>query len=193
MTALAHLNPTYTPSFAEEILIWRQANTIFMADGHPGTSALGLGVAGLARQRKVSVFGQNLVHQFTHLNLSFRERDAQRIAHEADRKAFIEHGGRFFEGETLTPDLFQALLERGDKVLSLLWLKADPRAQRPSSSDLEPHWVVVTGADRNGPCFFDPYPWDKEGLEPPVFNNWETFLNAMHRGAPHTCSLASIR
>lgn len=53
MTALQAVCPDYRPEAVDEFLIWREANTVFMGEGHPGCGPYGLGLA--ARKRGAAV------------------------------------------------------------------------------------------------------------------------------------------
>ena len=193
MSAMAHLNPLYQPSFLEETLIWREANTIFMGEGHPGTNAFGLGLSALRRRRKASVYGKNMESMFEFLNSTPFELEAQRLTSESDRRAFIRQGGSVFDKENVTVDLLRSLVDRGDQILVLVWLEEGSSSVRSCRSDLEPRWVLLKGVEQSEPSVFDPFDWVAEGITPPDFSDWENLLAAIMKGNSKSSAIVSVR
>lgn len=56
MTALQAVCPDYQPAVVDEFLIWREANTVFMGQGHPGCGPYGLALAAVRRGAQVTLW-----------------------------------------------------------------------------------------------------------------------------------------
>lgn len=139
---------------AEELIIWREATTIFMTAGHGGCHPLGLALAAHRRGLRAEVWCNQSGPLFL---------DSVR---DADKKRVIETVHHHFEHEAaerqipvlhreLTAERLDRALEDGDVAIVLIstW-RLDGRKA--------PHWVVISGSDQE--CFYihDPDPADNQ-------------------------------
>lgn len=139
---------------AEELLIWREATTIFMTAGHGGCHPLGLALAARRRGLRAEVWCNQIGPLFM---------DSVR---DANKKRVIETVHRHFEQDArelkipvhydeLSAARLDQALEQGNIALVLIstW-RLDGRKA--------PHWVVISGSDRE--CFYihDPDPADHQ-------------------------------
>jgi len=143
-----------TPREREELLIWREATTIFMTAGHGGCHPLGLALAAEARGLTAQVYCNQRGPLFLD---SVRDENKKRVietVHEHFEEEVRERGipVRYRE---LTAARLDKALKQGEVAIVLIstW-RLDGRKA--------PHWVVVSGADRE--CFYihDPDPADDQ-------------------------------
>ncbi|MEO1901800.1 MAG: GNAT family N-acetyltransferase/peptidase C39 family protein [Alcanivorax sp.] len=142
------------PREREELLIWREATTIFMTAGHGGCHPLGLALAAEARGLTAQVYCNQRGPLFLD---SVRDENKKRVietVHEHFEEEVRERGipVRYRE---LTAARLDKALKQGEVAIVLIstW-RLDGRKA--------PHWVVVSGADRE--CFYihDPDPADDQ-------------------------------
>lgn len=144
----------HSPADTDELLIWREATTIFMTAGHGGCHPLGLALAARRRGLSATVYCNQSGPLFLD---SVRDENKKRV---------IETVHRHFEDEArrqevpvhyqeLTAGRLDQALQDGEVAIVLIstW-RLDGRKA--------PHWVVVSGADRE--CFYihDPDPADDQ-------------------------------
>ncbi|ASK33706.1 GNAT family N-acetyltransferase/peptidase C39 family protein [Alloalcanivorax mobilis] len=141
-------------SDSEELLIWREATTIFMTAGHGGCHPLGLALAAHRRGLNVEVWCNQIGPLFMD---SVRDDNKKRVIETVHRH--FEHDARELSipihyGE-LSAERLDRALENGDVAIVLIstW-RLDGRKA--------PHWVVISGSDRE--CFYihDPDPADHQ-------------------------------
>jgi|TARA_R100000049_G_scaffold785_1_gene1709 ribosomal protein S18 acetylase RimI-like enzyme/predicted double-glycine peptidase len=149
-----HALDGHAPADTDELLIWREATTIFMTAGHGGCHPLGLALAARRRGLTATVYCNQSGPLFLD---SVRDENKKRV---------IETVHRHFEDEArqqavpvhyqeLTAERLDQALQDGEVAIVLIstW-RLDGRKA--------PHWVVVSGADRE--CFYihDPDPADDQ-------------------------------
>lgn len=138
---------------AEELIIWREATTIFMTAGHGGCHPLGLALAAQRRGLRAEVWCNQTGPLFLD---SVRDEAKKRVIET------VHHHFEHEAAELRIPVIHQELtahrldraLEDGDVAIVLIstW-RLDGRKA--------PHWVVISGSDRE--CFYIHDPDPSEG------------------------------
>ena len=139
LMAMKTLDPRIDFSRTHELLLWREANTIFMSGGHGGCGATGLALAAHRRGFDVEVW---VNHKGTLLGTRPKDRDhakAMELVQQADlaemKRLKIPYriGARSID--ELRSDMAQGAIPV--VLVSMDYIHKDPTA----------HWVVVTGID----------------------------------------------
>jgi hypothetical protein len=144
MMAMAALDPGYSPNRLDELRIWREANMVFMGEGHAGCSQYGLACAALARGYAVEIYEVNARRLFLSSVRSAAEAEAQALLEEHDRAKALKRGARIHT-RPVTPELVRGLLAEGRQLITL------------TSEDEHGHWCNVHDV-RDGRIFVvDPY------------------------------------
>ncbi|SDK45214.1 GNAT family N-acetyltransferase/peptidase C39 family protein [Microbulbifer yueqingensis] len=139
MMAMAALDRDYQPSVSEELALWREATTIFMASGHGGCHPVGLALAMHARGFATSVY----VSQATALFVDgVRSAEKKQVIRQVD--ADFRRAARAAAIPVETADFSQAQLEQ--------WLEQGALALLMVSTyrldgKKVPHWVTLAGID----------------------------------------------
>lgn len=181
MMAMRAFGDASPPDRAEELALWREATTVFLAAGHGGCSPHGLAVAALRRGHRVEVLARDAAVPFL---------DSVR---DPDKKAVIElaHGQFTAElrragvpvrvGPFGLPAIDAALAADGIPIL----LVSGYRLYQEKA----PHWVVITGTDDEHVYLHDPFVPEgaqrADGVHLPLarsaFERVATFGKARHR------------
>lgn len=149
MMAVRAFGEAQAPTRAEELRLWREATTVFMAAGHGGCSPHGLAVAALRRGHRVRVLSCDGDVPFL---------DSVR---GEEKKAVVELAHREFEVE---------LADRGgDVIVAHFGIEAVDDALAAGEvpillvsgyrlyDEKVPHWVVVTGMSDSHLYLHDPF------------------------------------
>lgn len=139
MMALKTLRPEYKMSRREELRIWREATTIFMAAGHGGCSPHGLALSAWHRGLNVSLYINQLEAPFLDGVRDEEKKSVIQIVHD-DFLSEIRKTGIKLKVQQLTPTGLDRILQRGHPIIALIstW-----RLNRNKA----PHWVYVTASD----------------------------------------------
>ncbi|MCQ8115787.1 GNAT family N-acetyltransferase/peptidase C39 family protein [Methylomonas rosea] len=141
MMAMHALNKTYLPSREQEIELWREATTIFMTSGHGGCHPIGLALAAKRRQFAVEVW----INQTGSLFIdSVRSDDKKQIVELVDncfKREAAEQGVAIHYANVTQNDLISAF-EAGAIPLILISTFSMDRKKAP-------HWVVMSGFDKD--------------------------------------------
>lgn len=142
------------PDATEELLLWREATTIFMTAGHGGCHPMGLAIAAHRRGLQATVWSNQKGPLFVD---SVRDKDKKRVIATLHRH-FVDTCKK--EGITVNYRDFTAAdldkaIGQGKIVLVLIstW-RLDGRKA--------PHWVAISGSDEE--CFYihDPDPGEDQ-------------------------------
>ncbi|MCK0152734.1 GNAT family N-acetyltransferase/peptidase C39 family protein [Alcanivorax sp. S6407] len=143
-----------TPDTTEELLLWREATTIFMTAGHGGCHPMGLAIAAHRRGLDASVWCNQTGPLFVD---SVRDPDKKSVIttlHQYFVETCREDGIAVNYEDFTAVDLDQAVSD-GKIVLVLIstW-RLDGRKA--------PHWVAISGSDEE--CFYihDPDPGEDQ-------------------------------
>ncbi|OAI02979.1 ribosomal-protein-alanine acetyltransferase [Methylomonas methanica] len=141
MMAMHALNKSYLPSREQEIELWREATTIFMTSGHGGCHPIGLALAAKRRQFSVEVW----INQTGPLFIdSVRSEDKKQIVELVDtcfKREAAEQGVAIHYANVTQNDLIAAF-EAGAIPLILISTFSMDRKKAP-------HWVVMSGFDKD--------------------------------------------
>lgn len=149
LMAMKALDPKIDFSRTHELLLWREANTIFMSGGHGGCGATGLALAAHRRGFGVEVW---VNHKRTLLGSRPNDKDHAKVmglVQQADlaemKRLKIPYriGARSID--ELRGDMAQGAIPV--VLVSMDYIHRDPTA----------HWVVVTGIDDENVTVNDPW------------------------------------
>lgn len=144
MMAMAALDPAYAPNRLDELKIWREANLIFMGDGHAGCGPHGLACAAIKRGYDAEIYEHEAEHLFQPWTNSGEEARVQRLLAADDRKKALRRGCRII-ARRLTKELIRELLAQNKQLITL------------TSKGVEAHWVMVHDFIDNNVFVIDPY------------------------------------
>lgn len=147
----------------EELRLWRESTSIFMTSGHGGCGPLGLALAAWRRGFRVELYVSEAGPLFVETVRSAEKKEVIRLVHE-DFQQQAEAAGIPRHGRGLNAAETQRLLEDGALPLVLI---SSWRLYR----ERNPHWVLVTGADRHFLYLHDPYvDWEEHKSETDSMN-----------------------
>jgi hypothetical protein len=150
LMAMKALDPKSDVSRTHELLLWREANTIFMgSDGHGGCGATGLALAAHRRGFAVEVW---VNHRGTLLGSRPKIRDrakVMRLLQQADLAEMKRLRIPYRIGARSIDQLRQDIADGAVPIVlvSMDYIHKDPTA----------HWVVVTGIDDETVTVNDPW------------------------------------
>ncbi len=154
LMSFSYLDKSFEPTRTQEMQLWREATTIFMAAGHGGCSGQGLALAAARRGFHVELWSHSKGVPFI---------DSVR---DANKKAVIELVHQDFCQQLETQDVTtiesppsQELLEEwvsaGASVLLLI-------STYRFDGKKEPHWIVLSGMSDKFFFFHDPHAESEE-------------------------------
>jgi hypothetical protein len=150
LMALKTLDPTYRFCREEEFQIWREANSVFMGDGHPGCAPHALGLAAQRRGLDVQLWLWNTDDIFSDWTRKYSHKNIM-LMMEAYDVARAEAAGLPAENRRFgLPDL---QLARKEGYVPIV-LTAD---------GIEAHWMLVTHMDTKNVYLHEPYIDFEEG------------------------------
>jgi Peptidase_C39 like family len=150
LMAMKTLDPKIDFSRTHELLLWREANTIFMgSDGHGGCGATGLALAAHRRGFEVEVW---VNHTGTLLGSRPKTKDRAKVMsllQQADRAEMKRLKIPYRIGARSIDDLRGDIADGAVPIVlvSMEYIHQDPTA----------HWVVVTGIDDENVTVNDPW------------------------------------
>lgn len=150
MMAMRGISAGYVPSLHDELQIWREATTIFMTSGHGGSHPIGLALAARRRGFEVELWINQREPLFVD---SVRDPNKKRVismVHE-DFLQQVGEQGIDLHYEDVGQDSLTRALDAGAIPLVLIstWRMDGKKA---------PHWVTVSGYDRDCLYVHDPDP-----------------------------------
>jgi len=150
MMAMHGLNDNYHPSREEEIDLWRQATTIFMTSGHGGCHPIGLALAAKRRRFAVEVW----INQTSTLFIDgVRNDEKKQIVELVDncfKREAAEQNIPIHYANISQNDLIQAF---NDGAIPLILISTYLMDRKKA-----PHWVVMSGFDKDCLYMHDPDP-----------------------------------
>lgn len=149
LMAMKTLDPKIDFSRTHELLLWREANTIYMSGGHGGCGATGLALAAHRRGFAVEVW---VNHKGTLLGSRPKDKDhakAMGLVQQADLAEMKRLKIPYRIGARSIEDLRADMADGGVPVVlvSMEYIHKDPTA----------HWVVMTGIDDENVTVNDPW------------------------------------
>jgi ribosomal protein S18 acetylase RimI-like enzyme len=148
MMAMNSLDPGYCPSPLEEIQIWREATTIFMTSGHGGCHPLGLALAAVERGFAAEVWVNQQGPLFVEGVRDPNKKRVMRLAHESFLAQAAALGIAVHYENIDQEQLAQSYAEGANILILISTYRMDSRKA--------PHWVVLSGYDRDCLYFHDP-------------------------------------
>ncbi|MCM8539480.1 MAG: peptidase C39 family protein, partial [Lentisphaeraceae bacterium] len=149
MMAISCLKKKFIPNLDDELNIWREANTVYMASGHPGCSAPGLALAAVNRGFQVKVIANKKDIPFTEglrddSKIEIVTRVHNNFITSLKAKNVSVNYGRIS---------FSSLISYIKEGWVPIILISMYRLQQSKS----PHWVVITGCDNHFIYIHDPF------------------------------------
>ncbi|WP_323846021.1 GNAT family N-acetyltransferase/peptidase C39 family protein [Microbulbifer magnicolonia] len=148
MMAMAALRPDYQPSVSDELALWREATTIFMAAGTGGCHPIGLALAIRARGFDCEVYLNQTSPLFANgVRAAKKKTVIQQV--DADFRAAAKQEGIPIVEQEFTQAQLEQWLEEGALALLLI------STYRLDGKKV-PHWVTLTGIDEECLYVHDP-------------------------------------
>ncbi|MFN4282894.1 MAG: peptidase C39 family protein [Alphaproteobacteria bacterium] len=149
MMAMHALDRKRPMTAIEELRIWREATTIFMTQGHGGTSAQGLALAAWKRGFDVEIYTNERGVPFVETVRSEMKRDVIRAVHQDFLDQLDGTKVRRVPRALTLADMRAKFDAGGIPIVLVSSYQFDRRK--------ELHWVVVTGFDDTYVYVHDPY------------------------------------
>ncbi|MFI3135319.1 MAG: GNAT family N-acetyltransferase/peptidase C39 family protein [Methylococcaceae bacterium] len=157
MMVMHSLDHCYQPTQEQELMIWREATTIFMTSGHGGCHPIGLALAAQQRGFEIAVW----INQTTPLFVDgVRNEQNKQIVELVDTcfKQQAEKQGLKLHYANITQEILFSALQSGALAIVLISTYSMDRKKTP-------HWVVVSGFDKDCLYIHDPDPDDQRQSE----------------------------
>jgi ribosomal protein S18 acetylase RimI-like enzyme len=148
MMILKRHHPTTELTRTMEITLWKEATLVFMTSGTGGTAPLGLAVAARRRGLDARVVSSSEKVPFLDSVRVPHKREVMRLVHE-DIKSAAEQLGVVSVAYDFAFDDIKSAMYRGMVPIVLI-------STYRLTGDRAPHWVVVTGFDRENVYIHDP-------------------------------------
>jgi ribosomal protein S18 acetylase RimI-like enzyme/predicted double-glycine peptidase len=144
LMAMASLDKKVKPTQEMELDIWREATTIFMTSGHGGSHPLGLALAAKKRGFDVRTYISTDKPLFLEGVRTEHKKQVMRTVEQQFRKRARKEGVKVVTAD-LTQKQIANALDRHHAIIILIstYLMDGKKA---------PHWVAVTGMDKE--CFY---------------------------------------
>lgn len=149
LMAFSTLDKSYEPTRKEELQLWREATTIFMAAGHGGCSGHGLAIAARKRGFAVELWTHSDSTPFIDSVRDSNKKEVIEIVHQD----FCQQAATLGIKQISSPPNNQQIenwVEQGKCVLLLI-------STYRFNGYKEPHWVIVCGASEKFFFIHDPY------------------------------------
>ncbi len=153
LMAFSTLNKQFQPSRKQELQLWREATTIYMAAGHGGCSGHGLALAAKRRGFEAELWTQSNSVPFIDSVRDANKKAIIDIVHQ-DFCQQIEEVG--IKHRDLPPNTQQieSWLEQGKCVLLLI-------STYRFNGNKEPHWIILSGMNEQFFFIHDPHAEDE--------------------------------
>ncbi|WP_427979431.1 GNAT family N-acetyltransferase/peptidase C39 family protein [Agarivorans sp.] len=139
----------HEPSRTEELQLWREATTIFMAAGHGGCSAQGLALAALRRGYPIELWTQSRSTPFID---SVRDPNKKQVIELVHQDFVAQLAAKGIEDHNRAPSISQleTWIEQGAAVLLLI-------STYRFTGEKGPHWIVLSGMSDKFFYIHDPH------------------------------------
>ncbi|MEW6411286.1 MAG: peptidase C39 family protein [Candidatus Zixiibacteriota bacterium] len=148
MMAMHHLRPDIPLSRTLELNLWKEATLIFMTSGIGGTGPYGLALSAVKRGLWARVLVSTEKPPFLKSVRIPKKREIIRIVHEDIKESAVNAGAAVAQYDFALDDITSAIY-RGMVPIMLI-------STYRLTGDRAPHWVVVTGFDKDGFYIHDP-------------------------------------
>jgi ribosomal protein S18 acetylase RimI-like enzyme len=149
MMAMKFFKPSLEMTRTLELMLWKESTLIFMSAGFGGCSPVGLAAAAGRRGFKVKIMMGSRRTPFLSSVRSQEKKEVVKIVHEALKQEAKQVGVVEEYRNFNFPDIAEAL-RRGSVPIVLI-------STYRLHKDRSPHYVVVTGFDRQHVYYHDPY------------------------------------
>lgn len=149
LMSFSSLDPTFQPTRSQELQLWREATTIFMAAGHGGCSAQGLALAAARRQYKVELWTKSLSTPFIDSVRDANKKQVIELVHQdfvqqLDKLNVIDYNA------PPTLEQLEAWVTQGASVLLLI-------STYRFTGEKGPHWIILSGMSDKFFYLHDPH------------------------------------
>jgi hypothetical protein len=149
MMAMTALDKSQKIDRAHEMQLWREANTVFMGKGHPGSSPYGLALAGWRRGFAITLWLSKRGPYLLKYQKQADRRKVSDLIQRDDEKLLKTTGIPMLLKKWSVADL-KAAIEAGAVPLVLV-------STNVFHGDHGPHWVAVAGVDDQHVYVNDPW------------------------------------
>lgn len=149
MMAMAALNDEVELGQRLELMLWREATTIFMTSGHGGCSALGLALSAHRRGYHVTLYCDPDPSMFTDSVRSQEKKDVIRLVQE-EMFQEVQEANIPFRDEPIGLDRLDDACNEGAIPVVLV-------SSYRLTGDKAPHWVTVVGCDPKHIYIHEPF------------------------------------
>lgn len=149
LMAMKTLDPASDFSRAHEMQLWREANTVFMGKGHPGSSPYGIALAAWRRGFPAEIWLGRKGPVLMDYQPDAERRKVSRLIQGED-EALVRAAGMPIAVRRWTIDDLRAARDAGAVPIVLV-------STRHFHGDNTPHWVVVAGIDAERVYVSDPW------------------------------------
>lgn len=153
MMAMAALDPSFKLDRSMEIRLWREATTVFMTSGHGGCGPYGMGLAAWRRDYDVEIYVSDPSDLFVDSVRSAEKKEVVRLVEQDFRKQIAETNIKVHYQPFKLAELIRAFDGGGIPIV----LVSSYRLYR----ERFPHWLVITGHDKDFIYAHDPLVEDK--------------------------------
>jgi ribosomal-protein-alanine acetyltransferase len=156
LMAMAAHNKKITPSFDEELMIWREATTIYMTSGHGGCGPRGLALAGHRRGFKVEVWVSHRGPMFLDGVRTQVKKEVVNLVHNHFQKEIQRFKIPVNIGRLSGKIIEKAVKKQGIPLILI--------SSYMITKSKAPHWVVLAGYDEDHFYIHDPE-WENSGVD----------------------------
>lgn len=146
--SFATLDPQYQPSRQQEIQLWREATTVFMASGHGGCSGQGLALAAHRRGYAVELWSHSSGTPFIDSVRQAEKKAIIELVHEDFCQQLEQANIPVFAKSPNTQQLETWLSQHACVVILISTYRFN--------GNKEPHWIVLSGMSDDFFFFHDP-------------------------------------
>lgn len=149
LMALRGLDPATPFDRVHELQIWREANTVFMGAGHPGSSPYGIALAAWRRGFHAEIWVSHKGAVLLDYQKKPEWRKAGKLMQNADEASVRDLGLPIIKRSWDVADLARARAEGAVPIVLV--------STRAFHGDNTPHWVVFADSDENSVYINDPW------------------------------------
>lgn len=156
LMAFSTLDKSFQPSRKQELQLWREATTIFMAAGHGGCSGHGLALAARKRDFEVELWTSSDSTPFIDSVRDLNKKEVIEIVHQD----FCQQVAQLGIKQITSPPNNQQIeqwVEQGKCVLLLI-------STYRFNGYKEPHWVIISGMSEQFFFIHDPHADEKNDI-----------------------------
>lgn len=155
------LDRDFEPSRTEELQLWREATTIFMAAGHGGCSAQGLALAAVRRGYSVELWTQSRSTPFIDSVRDPNKKQVIELVHQDFVRQLAELNVVDFNSAP-TQQQLEEWISEGAAVLLLI-------STYRFTGEKGPHWIVLSGMSEKFFYIHDPHVDDQSEVVSSAF------------------------